>query len=96
MACNWNRCKRCGKVSEKEYCKKCKRKIIHRKVFVERHNTEKIRNDEEFKEDIKASEYLAKLGVSVFNEKGEFRSLVDIIEQCSNAYKICSKTIKRK
>ena len=39
MACNWNRCKRCGKVSEKEYCKKCKSKISHRKVFLGRHNT---------------------------------------------------------
>lgn len=33
MTCNWNRCKRCGKVSESEYCIKCKRKIADRKRF---------------------------------------------------------------
>lgn len=33
MSCNWNRCKRCGKVSESEYCIKCKRKLSKRKRF---------------------------------------------------------------
>lgn len=47
----------------------------------------KKNNSCKYQEDVRVSDYLAKLGISVFNECGEFRSLEDILEQCINIQK---------
>ena len=46
MTCNWNRCKRCGKVSKSEYCIKCKRKLSYRKIIQKEDKLNEARNNQ--------------------------------------------------